>query len=425
MDLKNLNPSPVALVGLVLGGVALLFLAMYLRRRSDGPNDRISTPARVCLVLLRMAIGWHFLVEGLEKLHTPDWTSAGYLRESSGPLAPTFRELAGDPVIAQLTLTDTKGLPEALDKEWQRYFDAFVAHYKFDGAQTAAAREKFDKAKKSTLAWMLQKRPVKKLSPFPPDYDVDWTIEDRLSEYNKRFLTRLADVEKSMPERGKDAWKEWRDAKADVAKWRGELVKDLDAQALAFKTSLSDMLKPPVPKKKTTDKKDKAPADAKDAKAPVEEKEDPQKLFYESLSAEQKATRPLVEPLPRPFSWQNRLDVADFAVKWSLVAVGVGLIAGCFTRLAAVVGAVLLLSFFLAMPPLPYLPESPKAEGHYMYINKNIIEMLALLALAALPTGRWAGLDGLLQFLNPFRWRTKEHVVLTSSMDKRLQSVKQ
>ena len=36
MDLQNLNPSPTALVGLVLGGVALLCLTMFLRRRAEG-----------------------------------------------------------------------------------------------------------------------------------------------------------------------------------------------------------------------------------------------------------------------------------------------------------------------------------------------------------------------------------------------------
>ena len=45
--------------------------------------------------------------------------------------------------------------------------------------------------------------------------------------------------------------------------------------------------------------------------------------------------------------------------------------------------------FFLAMPPLPGWPESPRAEGHYLYINKNIIEMLALLVLATTASGRW------------------------------------
>jgi len=288
-----------------------------------------------------------------------------------------------------------------LEAEWQRYFDAFTTHYELNEAQKAAAQARFDKAKAATLAWMLEKRPVKKLSSQAPEYEVDWTIEDRLKEYHDRFQARLADVESKMPTRGKESWKGWRDAKADLAKWRGDLKRDLDAQTLAFKSSLSAMLKPPVIDKK------KAPEKKKEGvEAPPED--DPQKAFYESLSAEQKAKAPLAEPLPRPFNWRNRLDVSDALVKYGLVAVGIGLVAGCFTRLAAVIGAVLLLSFFLAMPPLPYLPESPKAEGHYLYINKNIIEMFALLALAFLPTGRWAGLDGLLQFLNPFQWPAKK-----------------
>lgn len=69
-------------------------------------------------------------------------------------------------------------------------------------------------------------------------------------------------------------------------------------------------------------------------------------------------------------------------------------------------GAVFLTMFYLAMMPLPWLPENPKAEGHYVYINKNIIEMLALLCLATTSSGRWVGLDRLLHYLSPFR-RTK------------------
>ena len=48
------------------------------------------------------------------------------------------------------------------------------------------------------------------------------------------------------------------------------------------------------------------------------------------------------------------------------------------------------------MPPLPGWPESPRLEGHYVLINKTLIEVIALLALTFIPTGRWAGIDGLL-----------------------------
>jgi hypothetical protein len=58
----------------------------------------------------------------------------------------------------------------------------------------------------------------------------------------------------------------------------------------------------------------------------------------------------------------------------------------------------------LAMPPFPWLPPNPRAEGHYYFVDKNLIEMLALLALATTRSGRWAGLDALLQFLSPRYW---------------------
>ena len=60
---------------------------------------------QVSLVLLRTLVGWHFLYEGYFKLWRPawsragaplaPWTSAGYLRAASGPLAGVFQRLGG------------------------------------------------------------------------------------------------------------------------------------------------------------------------------------------------------------------------------------------------------------------------------------------------------------------------------------------
>jgi thiosulfate dehydrogenase [quinone] large subunit len=59
---------------------------------------------QTALVVLRTLIGWHFLYEGFVKILWPAWSrdgaplarfsSAGYLRSSTGPLAELFRELA-------------------------------------------------------------------------------------------------------------------------------------------------------------------------------------------------------------------------------------------------------------------------------------------------------------------------------------------
>ena len=93
---------------------------------------------------------------------------------------------------------------------------------------------------------------------------------------------------------------------------------------------------------------------------------------------------------------RTQLDNINDATTFGLIAMGLGLILGLFTRLSALAGAVFLAQIYLSMPPWPGLPASPMAEGHYLIVNKNLVEMLALLSLACLPTGQWIGLDALL-----------------------------
>ena len=54
--------------------------------------------------------------------------------------------------------------------------------------------------------------------------------------------------------------------------------------------------------------------------------------------------------------------------------------------------------FYMAMPPWPGVPEAPGPE-HSFIVNKNMIEVLALLALGFIPTGRWFGLDAMVSKL--------------------------
>ncbi|MBN1819455.1 MAG: DoxX family membrane protein [Prolixibacteraceae bacterium] len=48
------------------------------------------------LVILRVAIGWHFLYEGLVKVLNPGWSSLGYLMDSKGFLSPVFHAMAAN-----------------------------------------------------------------------------------------------------------------------------------------------------------------------------------------------------------------------------------------------------------------------------------------------------------------------------------------
>jgi len=96
-------------------------------------------------------------------------------------------------------------------------------------------------------------------------------------------------------------------------------------------------------------------------------------------------------PLPPRMT---QLRQVDLTTMWLLTILGILLIVGLFSRLAALAGAALMVLFYLPMPPWPGVPEAPGPE-HSLFVNKNLIEALALLAIASLPTGKWLGLDAL------------------------------
>jgi uncharacterized membrane protein YphA (DoxX/SURF4 family) len=84
----------------------------------------------------------------------------------------------------------------------------------------------------------------------------------------------------------------------------------------------------------------------------------------------------------------------NWRTMWGLTIIGLLLILGCFTRLSALAGAGLLFMFYMAMPPWPGVQEIPSIE-HNIIVNKVFVEMVALLAIAALPSGKWFGVDAI------------------------------
>ena len=100
---------------------------------------------------------------------------------------------------------------------------------------------------------------------------------------------------------------------------------------------------------------------------------------------------------------QTQVWKADQATIYGLLVLGALLILGFLTRPAAFFGAVMLVMFYLPTAPLPgvYLPPAIAGNEHSFIVNKNLIEAIALLAIAALPTGSWFGVDGI------FRWLFK------------------
>jgi thiosulfate dehydrogenase (quinone) large subunit len=70
-----------------------------------------SRPQLWLLTALRMAIGWHFLYEGVVKLWSPNWSAGGYLMGASGPLAGLFQAMASSPqALSAVDLLNAWGL---------------------------------------------------------------------------------------------------------------------------------------------------------------------------------------------------------------------------------------------------------------------------------------------------------------------------
>jgi len=117
-------------------------------------------------------------------------------------------------------------------------------------------------------------------------------------------------------------------------------------------------------------------------------------------------------PLAESFRWlTTRPDLlanADVITMWGLAIVGVCLILGLFTRLASLAGIGFILLFYLAAPPfIGYFYAIP-SEGSYLIVNKNLVELAALVVILLTRSGRFAGLDRIVHGLLRRRPRLAE-----------------
>lgn len=409
---------------------------------------------RIFLVLLRLAIGWHFFFEGVGKLPPESWpvrllnarhpiptrdqatkpafSGENYLRESAGPFGKRFRKLAGDSVIERMQVADLpRGenparvpanlrMPPALERDWDQYFQRFVQHYQLTDMplpylttwnvspqvpfpaslpwyalyesgvgsselpnQRRLVQTKFEQMKYKTATWLMHgTKTEKREGPNSPPVEIERDTQGRIKDYQRQLEEARQLQEVQMALFGPDVNARLRDAKAKANRMRAELKSDLDQQTLAMKKALHVLLT-------------------------EEQKSRPLEPQFDPTTWEKRPAAP-ADPIPADFRGMTALQWADWTTRWGVFLVGVCLLFGLFSRTACAVGAGFLLMFYLAMPPLPGLPDNPRVEGTYLYINKNFIEMLALLTLATTSSGRWIGLDGLLFCLNPFRWGGKK-----------------
>ena len=94
-------------------------------------------------------------------------------------------------------------------------------------------------------------------------------------------------------------------------------------------------------------------------------------------------------PLAPVFKWMAEqawiVSTGDWAVQIGLVAIGLALITGVCARYAALGGIALMAMFYCCQPPEPFATAMSGADGRFFILERNAVEALGLLLVAATP----------------------------------------
>lgn len=86
------------------------------------------------------------------------------------------------------------------------------------------------------------------------------------------------------------------------------------------------------------------------------------------------------------FLQPNILPLTNLANEWGLTLIGVSLILGVFVRLSSILGAVLMLLYYLPILDFPY------PNAHSYIVDEHLIYLFAFLVLGAYSAGKVWGL---------------------------------
>ncbi len=354
---------------------------------ADGP--RCSRPSGlawkvvVALVLLRLCVGWHFLSEGAKKvsydpgrkawsIHVP---TAAVLGQAKGPLAGFFQSRLPGGHGWQTLLAVPEELTPASGEQLENWVGRYVKRRQAELKKGESKPVEIpDFAPYATWAeqiladWRgIQKRFT----------DLSDLSEEQRKEAAERFETReryLADylAEESL----------------DIQAYRHELWRLKKASAAGGADEI------PFQQERIAEKT------AEVARTPRKWVAGVQKLqaglvddLRSILTGEQRdsgvGTR--AESALRT-SKEKNLQRVNLAVTCLTIGVGLCLLAGLLTRLAAIAGALFLVSIMVTQPPWV-----PGANTTFFYYQ--LVELAAFVLLAASAAGRWAGLDSILHCL--------------------------
>lgn len=336
--------------------------------------------AILALVFLRLVIGWHFFGEGTKKLqydrtdgrfHLAFSADTELLDKAKGPLADWyFKFVPGGHDWRTLLATPRKNVPptsdEAAEKaKWVREYNARRA----------------EAAKKKELA------PVE----FPPGATYhDWAtkIADDWREVLEKVkkIPGLTDAQKQQAEKALHDRLETLSAylegqEEEMTTYRHELFRLRNWRDWPEASGV------PFVQARIAAKNSETGAKVKAWRAQVAALDDG---YYDDLehilTPEQRSQATTVKALQAAVAdpSQARLDKLNIVVTALIVSVGVCLLLGFFTRLAAVAGALFLLGVICSQPF--WISDAVPT------INQ-CIEFAGLLVLAGTGAGRWFGLD--------------------------------
>jgi thiosulfate dehydrogenase [quinone] large subunit len=101
------------------------------------------------------------------------------------------------------------------------------------------------------------------------------------------------------------------------------------------------------------------------------------------------------------YYWMAQNELALSWVNWSnkigLCLIGFSLITGLLSRWGAFAGIFLLSLYYFSHVPMVGVEYMLPTEGSSLWVDKNLIEMLALFVCAFFPTSHYFGLDRLMK----------------------------
>lgn len=90
------------------------------------------------------------------------------------------------------------------------------------------------------------------------------------------------------------------------------------------------------------------------------------------------------------------LSAINYINIYGLIFVGLGLLLGIFSKYASIGGIIFLVTYYISHPPFVGAGYMMPTEGSYLWIDKNIIEICALMIVIYFPTSHIIGFDRLI-----------------------------